>query len=303
MTNEASLRQYASAIIRAQAMACRLGVHTQAKTLTGLIKSIQRHLDDNGFYRHHPRERWKLPPRVNLPENLRSTAQPSRRRTIQEIIAWETQSPRDKVRTLPQYAVLKAVIEAAIAVRSVHQTEHVATAYKYAAYESVAAATRQGRAIRFMGERIRLKQYGAYFLRADSAPDFILARDLWDAIPPLPIGWRLHADENGPFLLHVETNQHFHPRNLEWADLIRMRSWEKILNVARGLFVDRELLAQAAAKQRPQRTERLIALIGRFAPNLPVTLEDSQRAGNCWGGTMAWARRHGIRTVRRVKRF
>lgn len=296
MTNEASLRQYASAITRAQAMAFRLGIRTQAKTLTGLMKAIRQDLNLGGFYRHHPRERWKLPPRVNLPENLRSAVQPSRRRTLQELIDWQTQGPRDRARTLPRYATLKAVIEAAVAVRSVHRTERVARAYQYPIYESIAAATRQGQAIRFRGERHRIYPGSQELVRADYAPDFIMARDLWAAIPPLPPGWRLLADENGPFVQEVETNQHYHPTNTEWASLVIARSWEGILNRARGLFTDRELLARAATnRKRPQRDARLVALIARFAPNLPVTLEDSERAGNCVAGTLAWARRHGIR--------
>lgn len=258
---------------RALSLAKRLGIETGAKTVKGVLRALRT---------GRRVQKWKHP----SPSERRV-----RRVSAEDVVGWTTQSTRDRTRTLPEHEVLRVVLSAAIRGRVNGRVGAVPHSYRGSAYESVAAAVRQGRAVRFRGERWQMPHashgQGGAVVRADSAPHYVMAADIWAALPPLPKGWRWEADEYGAFVAGPRVRD-YHPTGAMIAGAIKTGSW--LAMIERAL----EAAALRTTSQRAGRRERLVSLVTRLAPDLPVTIADSERAGNCLAGTLAWAREHSL---------
>lgn len=250
-------------------LAKRLGVTTSAKTVRGILAAIRRARPARKPAWHPP-----VPTRRRLPASwLLETG-------------WQG---RARQRTVDDAEPLRAALSAALGQDATAIIDVMPNRYKYPAEASVVSSRRVGQAIvmRRGRENCGSMSYGGRSARPATDGDFVMARDVLALFPRLPAGWRLRADEYGPYLAGPGVSD-YHPTAGQLA-AATTDGWGAIIATARDMAAARRTVD--GAKRRAMRVARLA---GRIAGELTVTTLDSVAAGNCAAGTRAWARQHGI---------
>lgn len=259
-----------TSIDRALALAKARGIKTGAKTITGILRSLRG--SRSGVFRSRP-----------------AVASASRECSIAALISGYDQG-RARERLIDRHEPLRVALSALAGHDSIETIAAVPNRYRYAAQQSAASAVRRGQAILIECGRYDMPHTSYGMGGRDIIPtgrQFIRARTLSAALPALPAGWRIGADDYGAYVLGPGFAL-YHPTGADFADVITRQSWDAVMATA---IRQAELRRAQSRKTREDRRARLFA---RLSDACAVTRNDARAVGMCDVGIVAWCAKVGI---------